>query len=608
MRRVFAGWLVLCLLLPLAGVGSPLVNRLANHPSPYLAMHGHDPVHWQTWGPEAWAAAKRENKLLFVSSGYFSCHWCHVMQRESYRNPEIARLLNENFIPVKVDRELQPALDARLIAFVEQVRGQAGWPLNVFITPDGYPLVGTVYLPPDRFAELLREMARQWRENRAELVRLAREAAAAMQPPPLQLPAKLPPDLATRYARDLLRHTFELADEMSGGFGEQSKFPQAPQLAVLLAMQARAPDARLAKFLRLTLERMASQGLRDHLGGGFFRYTVDPQWQIPHFEKMLYDNALLARVYLQAASVLDEPAWVDVARETLDFVLRELAMPGGGYAGSLSAIDAAGVEGGYYLWRPEELARLLTADELAVARRYWGLEGPPPLEAGYHLRIDEPLAEVARALKLPLETVRQRLDSARRKLLAARQRRRLPRDGKIVAAWNGLLLSALAQAARLPHGQAYRTAGRRLHDFLLAHLWRDGRLVRALAGGQALGEAGIADYAYVIQGLRDWRTQDGSSAAEPVPALLARAWADFFGPDGWRLSRENWLKFGGGEPVLADEVMPSPSALLLAATLATGDSERRPLARRLLGAGQDVVEEAPFWYATHIDVVQRFAR
>ena len=586
---------------------APLRNRLADHPSPYLALHGHDPVHWQTWGPDAWEAAQRQNKLLFVSSGYFSCHWCHVMQRESYRDPKIAALLNRHFIPVKVDRELQPALDARLIDFVERTRGQAGWPLNVFITPEGYPLVGTVYLPPDRFAALLQDLARQWRENGAELASLAREAGEAMAPAPLSLPETVAPDLGRRYARALRKQALTLADEMAGGFGEQSKFPSVPQLRVLLAEQGRAPDERLRRFLQLTLENMASQGLRDHLGGGFFRYTVDPLWQTPHFEKMLYDNAQLASLYLQAATVLDTPAHAAVARETLDFVLRELAVDGGGYAASLSAIDAAGVEGGYYLWRPAELERLLTPDELAVVRRHWGLEGAPELEAGFHLRIAVPLAEVARALDMPLAVARQRVDSARRKLLAARAQRSLPRDDKIITAWNGLLLSALAQATRLPDAQAYRAAGQRLHDFLHARLWQDGRLVRARSGGRIAGEAGIEDYAYAIAGLLDWYAATGvKDAGKRLQPLLARAWADFYGADGWRLSRESWLKFGAGEPVLADGVMPSPSALVLAATLSLETGERAALARRLLGAGQEAVAEAPFWYATHIDTVRRF--
>ena len=599
-----------CLLLGVigsAGADTTLRNRLADHPSSYLAMHGHDPVRWQVWGEEAWRAAQRENKLLLVSSGYFSCHWCHVMQRESYRDPRIAALLNRHFIPVKVDRELQPALDARLIDFVERTRGQAGWPLNVFITPDGHPLVGTVYLPPERFAGLLRDLAKQWQTRGEELVALARDASEAMASPPMELPESVPPDLGIRYARALRGQALSLADELSGGFGEQSKFPSVPQLQVLLAEVQREADGRLADFLRLSLDQMASQGLRDHLAGGFFRYTVDPQWQIPHFEKMLYDNALLAGLYLQAAKTFDMPRYRAVARETLDFVLQEFAVAGGGYAASLSAIDAQGVEGGYYLWPPEMLERLLTPAELGVARRHWGLEGAPELETGFHLRIAEPLESVARVLKLSPQAARELRDTARRKLLAARSRRSLPRDGKIIAGWNGLLLSALAEAARLPDGARYRVAGRRLRAFLVSRMIRDGRLIRALAGGRAAGAAGIEDYAYVIRGLADWRRLvDPAMDPAPQRRLLDRAWQDFFGDDGWRLSRQSWLKTGYGEPVLADGVMPSPSAWILDATLeGPAGAPLRERARRLLGAGEEGVLDSPFWYATHIEVVRR---
>jgi len=600
---------IVCLLIGLigsAGADAPLRNRLADSPSPYLAMHGHDPVHWQQWGAEAWRAAKRENKLLFVSSGYFACHWCHVMQREIFRDPQIAAMLNRDFIPVIVDRELQPALDARLIDFVERTRGQAGWPLNVFITPEGYPLVGTVYLPRDRFAGLLQKLARQWQEKGEKLAALAREAGATRTLAPLKLPQSVARDLGERYARALRHQALTLADEMSGGFGEQGKFPNAPQLRVLLAEVDPRADARLAGFLRLTLDRMASRGLRDHLSGGFFRYTVDPDWRLPHFEKMLYDNALLASLYLQAAEVFNMPRYREVARETLDFVLRTFAVSGGGYAASLSAVDAQGVDGGYYLWPEKTLERLLTPRELAVARLHWGLEGTPELDAGFHLRINEPLDSVARELKLSPAVVRRLHDSARRKLLAARSRRSLPRDDKIIAGWNGLLLSALAQAARLPGGAKYRAAGQRLLAFLVTRMIRDGRLIRALAGGHAVGEAGIEDYAYVIRGLEDWRRSvDPAMDTAMLQKLLDRAWQDFFGPDGWRLSRQSWLKAGQGEPVLADEVMPSPSALILDATLKGLAGARWKRAYRLLGAGEEVVLASPFWYATHIEVVRR---
>ena len=303
-------------------------NQLANHPSPYLAMHGQDPVQWQEWGKAAQQAAVREDKLLFISSGYFSCHWCHVMQRESFSDPEIAAILNKHFIAVKVDRELNPALDAKLIDFVERTRGYAGWPLNVFITPDGYPLVGLVYMPQQGFKTMLLKLTTEWQQRKPELKELAAKATSELATPQVSESTTLAPKLGEEYTKYLLRHTFDLADELQGGFGQQNKFPMVPQLQVLLAEYQRNRLERLGDFLQTTLNHMASQGLNDQLAGGFYRYTVDPAWQIPHFEKMLYDNAQLANLYLNAASVFSNQRYQTVAFQTLDFMLHELATAG----------------------------------------------------------------------------------------------------------------------------------------------------------------------------------------------------------------------------------------------------------------------------------------
>ena len=291
--------ILLLLFFALGSQAQPLKNSLGNHPSPYLAMHGQDPVAWQQWGPKVFERARRENKLVFVSIGYFSCHWCHVMQRESYRNPEIARFINRHYIPVKVDRELRPALDTRLIEFVQQTRGYSGWPLNVFVTPEGYPLVGLVYLPPKNFLNLLTNLDRQWQQKRNELKRLARQYGENTGKPV----RSDGPDFRMRvreYYGLFIAEALSLGDDMAGGFGKQNKFPQSPQLLALLRAYELKPDKRVERFLRLTLDQMANRGLHDMLRGGFYRYVVDPSWDIPHFEKMLYDNAQLVEVYFRA--------------------------------------------------------------------------------------------------------------------------------------------------------------------------------------------------------------------------------------------------------------------------------------------------------------------
>ena len=299
-----------------------LENQLKHHPVPYLAMHAEDPVHWQQWNAQTLERARRENKPLFVSVGFFSCYWCHVMQRESFRDIEVARILNASFIPVIVDRELDPALDAQLLQFVERFRGSAGWPLNVFITPQGHPILGGVYFPRLEFLAVLTRLAERWKSESGQLSLLAEQAARELPPSPTA-PA------LTRAAATaaLINQALELADHLSGGFGEQSKFPMSAQLLALLATYEAQHDTRLGEHLQLTLERMAALGLRDHLSGGFFRYTTDPAWHTPHFEKMLYDNALLATVYLRAARIFKRPDFERVARETLDFMLTRMRAP-----------------------------------------------------------------------------------------------------------------------------------------------------------------------------------------------------------------------------------------------------------------------------------------
>jgi uncharacterized protein YyaL (SSP411 family) len=382
-HRALAPWLLLLLFHGSAHAAHGANPALANDPSPYLRLHTQDPVHWRHWDEAAIEDARKTGKLLFVSIGYFSCHWCHVMQRESFASERIAKVLNAEFIPVKVDRELEPALDDYLNTFVQATRGYSGWPLNVFLTPDGHPLVGTVYMPPEQFHLLLAKITSAWKETRPELEKGAAEAAAYLQSASGEsADITLDRPHADRVLAEFVRQARSAADERDGGFGTESKFPSVPQLRALLVAEAATRDPQLAAFLKLTLDRMAERGLRDHLGGGFFRYATDPEWLKPHFEKMLYDNALLADLYLRAAETLGDPALADVAYDTLDFMLAELERDGA-FDASLSSVDDKDVEGGYYLWDRETLERVLDADELRVAARAWRLEGTPPFEHGF---------------------------------------------------------------------------------------------------------------------------------------------------------------------------------------------------------------------------------
>ncbi len=603
MRARLLGAIVGLLLPATALPAAALSNQLKAHPSPYLAMHGADPIAWQDWGPAVLARAKREGKLAFVSIGYFACHWCHVMQRESYQNPEIAAFINRHFVPVKVDRELEPALDARMIAFAEATRGAGGWPLNVFLTPDGHPLFALLYEPPAEFLASIARLQRLWQDDPATLQKLARAEAQKGSGPgrPALDRAQL-----HGYARATLRGALSIADTLHGGFGEQSKFPSAPPLEFLLSEQARAPQPKLREFLVLTLDEMARGGLHDHLGGGFFRYTVDPAWKTPHFEKMLYDNALLARLYLRAARVLDRPEYTTVARRTLAFMQASLRDASGAFIASLSAVDAQGVEGGYYLWQRAELAVLLSAEERGVFEAAFGIVDAPPFDAGYLPLPTATAAEIAARNGRNAAEVESVLGQAQAKLLAARAKRSLPRDTKRLAAWNALALCAYAEAARTLADADYRRTAQGIRDYLVKTLWDGRQLRRSVHAGRTVGHAGLEDYAYVARGLLDYAELTGQADDYALARAVAEAgWREFYGKDGWRLG-QSVIGAEPGQDIVPDGPLPSPSAVLAATTLAlaarANDARLRAQALAALNSGHALLKEDPFWYATHVGV------
>lgn len=568
-----------------------LGNQLKGHPSPYLAMHGDDPVHWQDWSPAVLQRARQEGKLVLISSGYFACHWCHVMQRESYRDSEVAALLNDAFIAVKLDRELHPALDAHLIDFTERTQGMAGWPLNVFVTPEGYPLVGMTYAPRDNFLAVLGRLRDLWRSEPQQAADLARQAMAEIVRQRRVQAAGGGAALGDPL-QALLEDAMGNADELAGGFGDQSRFPMAPQLDALLRLQQSRPEPGLAAFLVRTLDQMAGEGLRDHLAGGFFRYTVDPAWQVPHYEKMLYTQALLARVYLRAGRLFGRPDYLRVAGETLDFVLTHMRGTDGAYIASLSAVDDAGVEGGAYLWDEDQLRAALPVDLLPLARRHWRLHGTPATEGGYLPLFGETAGQLAAGGDLA--GVHRDLEMARQLLLSARGRRGLPRDGKQLAGWNGLMLLAFAEGADALGEMRYRQAADRLADFLGGRLWNGARLARALDGERLIGEAGLEDYAYVAAGLRAVGREALASR------LLAQAWRSFYDGEGWRRTAEDSLPGMAVAPALMDDVLPSASALLIGLSATAADASLRQRAAGAARAARRTAGQSPFWYAGHV--------
>jgi uncharacterized protein YyaL (SSP411 family) len=590
---------------------SVIKNQLKNHASPYLAMHGTDPVNWQEWNEATVARAKKENKILFVSSGYFSCHWCHVMQRESYKNPEIAKIINQHFIAVKVDRELNPALDARLIDFAERTTGSAGWPLNVFVTPEGYPLVAMTYVPAKQFKDILGNISSRWLKETTELKQYAAGVAAELQPVLRKADPNLAKGMAEQYLQSFQLKIFDYADELQGGFGQSLKFPSAPQLILLLNIQKHQPNPRLEIFLRLTLDQMRSQGLWDHIGGGFYRYAVDPAWQVPHFEKMLYNNALLASIYFDAATLFKQQKYKDTAIAALEFMRRDFSTSTGALAASLSAVDNNGVEGGCYVWTKDEIKKLVTEAEFKMAILLWGLNSPPALEHGYHLTQKINTDELAAQLKLDKSRIVKLKKSLQNKLFKARKSRPCPKDDKQLAAWNGLALSAFVKGAIETGNKDYHEQAKSIKDYIENNLWRKDHLVRAVKGATILGTAGLEDYAYVVQGFYDYalyskKESDMTLASKVVTQGFKRFYTQF----GWVLSENMLLKFGEGEILMTDGPMPSAGSLLAGVGLAVvkniKNKKLEKLALSSLNVEKNTLLTQPYWYATHINAISQY--
>jgi uncharacterized protein YyaL (SSP411 family) len=452
-------------------------NRLAREKSPYLLQHQHNPVDWYAWGEEAFAKARRDNQPIFVSIGYSTCHWCHVMERESFESPEVAAFVNAHFVSIKVDREERPDVDKIYMTFVQATTGQGGWPLNVFLTPELKPFYGGTYFPPDNrhgrpgFLQLLRQIQQLWHTRRAELANSAADIHTRLEQ--LSVSNDLSPvfGLTPEVLRDagaLLKQSY---DPRHGGYGGAPKFPQPSQPQFLLRYARRFHDEEAIRMVLHTCDRMAAGGIHDQLGGGFARYSVDAEWLVPHFEKMLYDNAQLAHLYLDAYLVSGEARYAEVARDILDYVLRDMTHPEGGFYSAEDA-DSEGQEGKFYCWTRAELAKLLTPGEFKVAARYFGIteqgnfvdhSHPQPLPDLNVLSIVNP------TLTGPESAF---LASAKGKMLAARSLRVRPAcDDKVLASWNGLMLGAMARASAVLDDAPYRAAAEKNLAFLKASLW-----------------------------------------------------------------------------------------------------------------------------------------
>jgi uncharacterized protein YyaL (SSP411 family) len=570
--------------------------------SPYLEYHANDLVHWQPWTQATLKQAQDSGKLILVSSGYFACHYCHVMKRESFENPEIAAYINEHFIPVLIDRELNPVLDAQLLQFMEAIDAAQGWPLTVILTPAGHPLVGTVYQPPDAFMGFLKKIQGLWTEERTKWEAVARSATQTIITRATVPAFIIKPAQQGRFVEAFLEQALLVADDEDGGFGDAAKYPLSPQLMALLQLQEIKPNEQLERHLRLTLDAMASRGLRDPIDGSFYRYTTDRSWRTPHYEKMLYDNAQLALVYLEAARILKEPSYLMMTSEALDSLSQAFAAKNGGLVASLSAVDDRGIDGGYYLWSDTELKALLNAREYEVVKQLWPVMSTITEERHYLPVRGENLAGVAAALTVTEKQIRSWLDSALRKIDEARSKRSLPRDRKRIAAWNGLALLAFSRAAQLTGELGYRSNAERLYRFIADQLWVGDQLQRTASGG----EAELADYAYLASGLLAYAELSGKPEHDRLFKQVAQQAWDRFHVDGfWRRLEglDLLLPYTVYPVTLPDTEMPSPSAMLIRATL-KGDSliddAYHKLAQQALRTGDSNMAESPFFYGTQI--------
>ncbi len=480
-------------------------NRLINETSPYLLQHAHNPVDWYPWAEEALSKARSENKPILLSIGYSACHWCHVMEHESFENEAIAKLMNDNFINIKVDREERPDLDQIYMNAVQMMTHHGGWPMTVFLTPEGFPFYGGTYFPPeDRynmpgFPKVLMSLAEAYRERPEDV---AQTAASVVQELERLNQAResnelLAPELLDTASRGIVKNY----DPVNGGFGGAPKFPPAMTLEFLLRTYYRTGRPQALEIVAETCRKMADGGIYDQLGGGFHRYSTDARWLVPHFEKMLYDNALLSRLYLHYYQLTNEEWARRIAEGILDYVVREMTDAAGGFYSTQDA-DSEGVEGKFFVWSVEEIESVLGEAAAALFCKYYNVTEGGNFEEKNILNVTYTVAEVASDAKVTSEQLEESLEQSRRKLFEVRERRIKPgRDEKILTAWNGMMLASFAEAAAIFDRKDYLEIARRNARFLLNNLRKDGLLLRTYKDGKAKLNAYLEDYAFLADGL-----------------------------------------------------------------------------------------------------------
>lgn len=583
-------------------------NRLIHETSPYLLGHAHNPVDWYPWGEEALARAKKENKPILLSIGYSSCHWCHVMEKESFEDETIAQIMNEQFINIKVDREERPDLDEIYMNAVQLMTGSGGWPMTVFLTPDLIPFHAGTYFPPeDRggmpgFKKVLRVVSEYYHSHFGEVEKMATQVKNALQ----QI-VSIPPHQEA-IDETIFTHAFETFkkqfDPVNGGFGRVPKFPNSLALSFLLRYWKRTGSKEALRSVEWTLEKMADGGIYDHLGGGFHRYAVDERWLIPHFEKMLYDNALLSRTYFEAYQATGQERYRCVGEKILQYVLSEMRSPEGGFYSTQDA-ESEGEEGKFYLWTQDQIKEILGKEIGAPFCAYYGVSQHGNFKEGRNvLYIESPLEKVSQWYGIPVEELEKRLEEARKKLFLQREKRAKPnRDKKILTAWNGLMISSFVDGFKVTNREDYLRAAREGAQFILQKMKSNGDLMRVYVKGISRGKGYSEDYAFFIQALIDlyestFEMKWLNEADRLNQEMIGRFWDEKEG--GFFFTEK------GGAPLIArsknpyDQAVPSANSVavfnLIRLGFLKGDESLKKKAEKILYLFYPFFSKHPFGF------------
>jgi uncharacterized protein YyaL (SSP411 family) len=583
-------------------------NSLIRETSPYLLQHAHNPVDWYSWGDEAFQRAKSQNKPILLSIGYSACHWCHVMEHESFENEKIAALMNELFVNIKVDREERPDLDEIYMNAVQMLTGRGGWPMTVFLTPEGKPFYGGTYFPPeDRqgmpgFPRVLVGVAQAYRERPQDVEKSVDQILTALQrmSQSRESSRQFSLDIVGQ-AAEQIAHAY---DSEHGGLGQAPKFPNAGVYELFLRHYHHSKEQRFLDMVTYTLRKMAEGGIYDHLGGGFHRYSVDEKWLVPHFEKMLYDNAQLARIYAQAYCATGDPLFKRVMGETVDYLLREMLQSEGGFYATQDA-DSEGEEGKFFVWTPDEIAAVLGEEAGEIFCRIYDVSEHGNFEEKNILHPVLTIDQASKLFKKDPRTIEALVTEAKRKLFEVRETRVKPfRDEKIILSWNGLMLSGLAEAIKVLPKAEYIQAGNRLVEFIFSKMFRHGHLLHTYKDGTTKHLGFLDDYAFCAAGLIDFyeTTFDRANlerAVQLTDTMVGEFWDESSGAFFYTGKSHDQL-ISRAKPVF-DGSVPSGNAvatqLLLRLYHVTGKEDYLERGEKILRSYYDVMESQPFGFA-----------